>query len=188
MAIQQRLPDSRVDARAPRPHWLWRCSPGRPLLCMPATLRRPCCPGTYKVQATLPAVDASEAPKPGEVAPGPAAGTRRDGSMARRSRLRRDPHAANAPPLPGDISSRGLAGDRRWTPGRIIAAKDPHATPRCPASIIKVLAAHRRTQSNSASTKSVAGTQDGAPTRRAPASASALVAATRSIGLLARPC
>lgn len=115
----------------------------------------PECP--YKV-TTPPAVDASEAPKPGEVAPGPLpVPTKTIGGEALSGCGVIT--AANTPPLPNDVSAEAwLVAD--LDTGDIIAAKDPHGRHR-PASIIKVLVATAALNELNLN-KLVAGTQDDA--------------------------
>lgn len=115
----------------------------------------PECP--YKV-TTPPAVDASEAPKPGEVAPGPLpVPTKTIGGEALSGCGVIT--AANTPPLPNDVSAEAwLVAD--LDTGDIIAAKDPHGRHR-PASIIKVLVATVALNELNLN-KLVAGTQDDA--------------------------
>ncbi|MED5812502.1 D-alanyl-D-alanine carboxypeptidase family protein [Mycolicibacterium sp. 050232] len=115
----------------------------------------PECP--YKV-TTPPAVDASEAPKPGEVAPGPLpvpAKTIGGEALSGCGVIT----AANTPPLPNDVSAEAwLVAD--LDSGDIIAAKDPHGRHR-PASIIKVLVATAALNELNLN-KLVAGTQEDA--------------------------
>lgn len=115
----------------------------------------PECP--YKV-TTPPAVDASEAPKPGELAPGPLpVPTKTIGGEALSGCGVIT--AANTPPLPDDVSAEAwLVAD--LDTGDIIAAKDPHGRHR-PASIIKVLVATAALNELNLN-KLVAGTQDDA--------------------------
>jgi serine-type D-Ala-D-Ala carboxypeptidase (penicillin-binding protein 5/6) len=107
---------------------------------------------------TPPAVDASEAPKPGEVAPGPLpVPTKTIGGEALSGCGVIT--AANTPPLPNDVSAEAwLVAD--LDTGDIIAAKDPHGRHR-PASIIKVLVATAALNELNLN-KLVAGTQDDA--------------------------
>ncbi|NKZ13361.1 D-alanyl-D-alanine carboxypeptidase [Mycolicibacterium septicum DSM 44393] len=115
----------------------------------------PECP--YKV-TTPPAVDASEAPKPGEVAPGPLpVPTKTIGGEALSGCGVIT--AANTPPLPNDVSAEAWVVADLDT-GDIIAAKDPHGRHR-PASIIKVLVATAALNELNLN-KLVAGTQDDA--------------------------
>lgn len=115
----------------------------------------PECP--YKV-TTPPAVDASEVPKPGEVAPGPLpvpAKTIGGEALSGCGVIT----AANTPPLPNDVSAESwVVAD--LDSGDIIAARDPHGRHR-PASIIKVLVA-TATLNELNLNKLVAGTQDDA--------------------------
>ncbi|MEV0670800.1 D-alanyl-D-alanine carboxypeptidase family protein [Mycobacterium sp. NPDC050441] len=115
----------------------------------------PECP--YKV-TTPPAVDASEAPKPGEVAPGPLpvpAKTIGGEALSGCGVIT----AANTPPLPNDVSAESwVVAD--LDSGDIIAARDPHGRHR-PASIIKVLVATAALNELNLN-KLVAGTQDDA--------------------------
>ncbi|QRY42793.1 D-alanyl-D-alanine carboxypeptidase [Mycolicibacterium boenickei] len=115
----------------------------------------PECP--YKV-TTPPAVDASEAPKPGEVAPGPLpvpAKTIGGEALSGCGVIT----AANTPPLPNDVSAEAWVVADLDT-GDIIAAKDPHGRHR-PASIIKVLVATAALNELNLN-KVVAGTQEDA--------------------------
>ncbi|MGA5542054.1 D-alanyl-D-alanine carboxypeptidase family protein [Mycobacterium sp. NPDC051198] len=115
----------------------------------------PECP--YKV-TTPPAVDASEVPKPGEVAPGPLpvpAKTVGGEALSGCGVIT----AANTPPLPNDVSAEAwVVAD--LDSGDIIAARDPHGRHR-PASIIKVLVATAALNELNLN-KLVAGTQDDA--------------------------
>lgn len=115
----------------------------------------PECP--YKV-TTPPAVDASEAPKPGEVAPGPLpVPTKTIGGEALSSCGVIT--APDTPPLPNDVSAEAwLVAD--LDTGDIIAARDPHGRHR-PASIIKVLVATAALNELNLN-KLVAGTQEDA--------------------------
>ncbi|WP_166909298.1 D-alanyl-D-alanine carboxypeptidase family protein [Mycobacterium sp. DL440] len=115
----------------------------------------PECP--YKV-TTPPAVDASEAPKPGEVAPGPLpvpAKTIGGEALSGCGVIT----APGTPPLPNDVSAESwVVAD--LDSGDIIAARDPHGRHR-PASIIKVLVATAALNELNLN-KLVAGTQDDA--------------------------
>ncbi|MFV8242232.1 D-alanyl-D-alanine carboxypeptidase family protein [Mycolicibacterium peregrinum] len=115
----------------------------------------PECP--YKV-ATPPAVDASEVPKPGEVAPAPLpvpAKTVGGEALSGCGVIT----AASTPPLPNDVSAEAwVVAD--LDSGDIIAARDPHGRHR-PASIIKVLVATAALNELNLN-KLVAGTQDDA--------------------------
>ncbi|MBP3086163.1 D-alanyl-D-alanine carboxypeptidase [Mycolicibacterium fortuitum] len=115
----------------------------------------PECP--YKV-TTPPAVDASEVPKPGEVAPGPLpVPTKTIGGEALSSCGVIT--APDTPPLPNDVSAEAwLVAD--LDTGDIIAARDPHGRHR-PASIIKVLVATAALNELNLN-KLVAGTQEDA--------------------------
>ncbi|BBX26965.1 D-alanyl-D-alanine carboxypeptidase family protein [Mycolicibacterium alvei] len=115
----------------------------------------PECP--YKV-TTPPAVDASEVPKPGEVAPGPLpVPTKTIGGEALSGCGVIT--APDTPPLPNDVSAESwVVAD--LDSGDIIAAKDPHGRHR-PASIIKVLVATAALNELNLN-KLVAGTQDDA--------------------------
>ena len=115
----------------------------------------PECP--YKV-TTPPAVDASEVPKPGEVAPGPLpVPTKTIGGAALSGcGVITAPDTA---PLPNDVSAEAwLVAD--LDSGDIIAARDPHGRHR-PASIIKVLVATAALNELNLN-KVVAGTQEDA--------------------------
>ncbi|MBP2453779.1 D-alanyl-D-alanine carboxypeptidase (penicillin-binding protein 5/6) [Mycolicibacterium lutetiense] len=115
----------------------------------------PECP--YKV-TTPPAVDASEVPKPGEVAPGPLpVPTKTIGGAALSGcGVITAPDTA---PLPNDVSAEAwLVAD--LDSGDIIAARDPHGRHR-PASIIKVLVATAALNELNLN-KLVAGTQEDA--------------------------
>jgi serine-type D-Ala-D-Ala carboxypeptidase (penicillin-binding protein 5/6) len=115
----------------------------------------PECP--YKV-TTPPAVDASEAPKPGEVAPGPLPVPTKTIGGAALSGCGVIT-APDTPPLPNDVSAEAwLVAD--LDSGEIIAARDPHGRHR-PASIIKVLVATAALNELNLN-KLVAGTQDDA--------------------------
>jgi serine-type D-Ala-D-Ala carboxypeptidase (penicillin-binding protein 5/6) len=121
----------------------------------PAPPPAPECP--YKV-TTPPAVDASEAPKPGEIAPAPLpvpAKTIGGEALSGCGVIT----AANTPPLPDDVSAESWVVADLDT-GDIIAARDPHARHR-PASIIKVLVATAALNELNLN-KLVAGTQDDA--------------------------
>ncbi|WP_407939408.1 D-alanyl-D-alanine carboxypeptidase family protein [Mycolicibacterium septicum] len=124
---------------------------------MPAAAADPAPECPYKV-TTPPAVDASEAPQPGEVAPGPLpVPTKTIGGEALSGCGVIT--AANTPPLPNDVSAEAwLVAD--LDTGDIIAAKDPHGRHR-PASIIKVLVATAALNELNLN-KLVAGTQDDA--------------------------
>ncbi|MCA4753798.1 serine hydrolase [Mycolicibacterium fortuitum] len=115
----------------------------------------PECP--YKV-TTPPAVDASEVPKPGEVAPGPLpVPTKTIGGEALSSCGVIT--APDTPPLPNDVSAEAwMVAD--LDTGDIIAARDPHGRHR-PASIIKVLVATAALNELNLN-KLVAGTQEDA--------------------------
>lgn len=115
----------------------------------------PECP--YKV-TTPPAVDASEVPKPGEVAPGPLpVPTKTIGGEALSSCGVIT--APDTPPLPNYVSAEAwLVAD--LDTGDIIAARDPHGRHR-PASIIKVLVATAALNELNLN-KLVAGTQEDA--------------------------
>lgn len=130
---------------------------GPTVLCMPTAAADPAPECPYKV-TTPPAVDASEAPKPGEVAPGPLpVPTKTIGGEALSGCGVIT--AANTPPLPNDVSAEAwLVAD--LDTGDIIAAKDPHGRHR-PASIIKVLVATAALNELNLN-KLVAGTQDDA--------------------------
>jgi serine-type D-Ala-D-Ala carboxypeptidase (penicillin-binding protein 5/6) len=130
---------------------------GPTVLCMPAAAADPAPECPYKV-TTPPAVDASEAPQPGEVAPGPLpVPTKTIGGEALSGCGVIT--AANTPPLPNDVSAEAwLVAD--LDTGDIIAAKDPHGRHR-PASIIKVLVATAALNELNLN-KLVAGTQDDA--------------------------
>lgn len=130
---------------------------GPTVLCMPAAAADPAPECPYKV-TTPPAVDASEAPQPGEVAPGPLpVPTKTIGGEALSGCG--VIIAANTPPLPNDVSAEAwLVAD--LDTGDIIAAKDPHGRHR-PASIIKVLVATAALNELNLN-KLVAGTQDDA--------------------------
>lgn len=115
----------------------------------------PECP--YKV-TTPPAVDASEAPKPGEVAPGPLPVPTKTIGGAALSGCGVIT-APDTPPLPNDVSAEAwLVAD--LDSGEIIAARDPHGRHR-PASIIKVLVATAALNELNLN-KLVAGTQEDA--------------------------
>lgn len=89
-------------------------------------------------QTTPPAVDASEAPRPGEAppAPLPVPATPLGGEALKGCGVITAP---GTPPLPTDISAEAwLVAD--LDTGDVIAAKDPHGRHR-PASIVKVLTA-----------------------------------------------
>jgi serine-type D-Ala-D-Ala carboxypeptidase (penicillin-binding protein 5/6) len=89
-------------------------------------------------ESTPPAVDASEAPKPGEdpLAPLPVPATPLGGDALSGCGVITAP---GTPPLPNDVSAEAwLVAD--LDTGDVIAAKDPHGRHR-PASIIKVLVA-----------------------------------------------
>lgn len=115
----------------------------------------PECP--YKV-TTPPAVDASEVPKPGEVAPGPLpvpAKTIGGEALSSCGVIT----APDTPPLPNDVSAEAwMVAD--LDTGDIIAARDPHGRHR-PASIIKVLVATAALNELNLN-KLVAGTQEDA--------------------------
>ncbi|MFV8166056.1 D-alanyl-D-alanine carboxypeptidase family protein [Mycobacterium sp. 134] len=130
---------------------------GPTVLCMPAAAADPAPECPYKV-TTPPAVDASEAPQPGEVAPGPLpVPTKTIGGEALSGCGVIT--AANTPPLPNDVSAEAwVVAD--LDSGDIIAAKDPHGRHR-PASIIKVLVATAALNELNLN-KLVAGTQDDA--------------------------
>lgn len=115
----------------------------------------PECP--YKV-TTPPAVDASEVPKPGEVAPGPLpVPTKTIGGEALSGCG--VVTAPDTPPLPNDVSAEAwLVAD--LDTGDVIAARDPHGRHR-PASIIKVLVATAALNELNLN-KVVAGTQEDA--------------------------
>ncbi len=130
---------------------------GPTVLCMPAAAADPAPECPYKV-TTPPAVDASEAPQPGEVAPGPLpVPTKTIGGEALSGCGVIT--AANTPPLPNDVSAEAWVVADLDT-GDIIAAKDPHGRHR-PASIIKVLVATAALNELNLN-KLVAGTQDDA--------------------------
>ena len=115
----------------------------------------PECP--YKV-TTPPAVDASEVPKPGEVAPGPLPVPTKTIGGAALSGCG-VVTAPDTPPLPNDVSAEAwLVAD--LDSGDIIAARDPHGRHR-PASIIKVLVATAALNELNLN-KLVAGTQEDA--------------------------
>ncbi|AKS35550.1 D-alanyl-D-alanine carboxypeptidase family protein [Mycolicibacterium goodii] len=113
------------------------------------------CP--YRV-TTPPAVDASEEPKPGEVAPGPLpvppktiGGEALSGCGVIT--------APGTPPVPEDVSAEAwIVAD--MDTGDVIAARDPHGRHR-PASIIKVLTATAALNELNLN-KRIAGTQDDA--------------------------
>ncbi|MBU8813506.1 D-alanyl-D-alanine carboxypeptidase family protein [Mycolicibacterium goodii] len=113
------------------------------------------CP--YRV-TTPPAVDASEVPKPGEVAPGPLpvppkaiGGEALSGCGVIT--------APGTPPVPEDVSAEAwIVAD--MDTGDVIAARDPHGRHR-PASIIKVLTATAALGELNLN-KRIAGTQDDA--------------------------
>lgn len=115
----------------------------------------PECP--YKV-TTPPAVDASEVPEPGEVAPGPLpVPTKTIGGEALSGCG--VVTAPDTPPLPNDVSAEAwLVAD--LDTGDVIAARDPHGRHR-PASIIKVLVATAALNELNLN-KVVAGTQEDA--------------------------
>lgn len=106
-----------------------------------ASAQPPAAPGAdacpYR-EATPPAVDASEVPKPGQAPPAPLAvpatplGGEKLGDCGVIT-------APGAPPLPEDISAEAWVVADLDT-GDVIAAKDPHGRHR-PASIVKVLTA-----------------------------------------------
>ncbi|MGV0808053.1 serine hydrolase [Mycolicibacterium setense] len=115
----------------------------------------PDCP--YKV-TTPPAVDASEVPKPGDVAPGPLPVPTKTIGGAALSGCGVIT-APDTPPLPNDVSAEAwLVAD--LDTGDIIAARDPHGRHR-PASIIKVLTATAALNELNLN-KVVAGTQEDA--------------------------
>lgn len=130
---------------------------GPTVLCMPAAAADPAPECPYKT-VTPPAVDASEAPKPGEIAPAPLpvpAKTIGGEALSGCGVIT----AADTPPLPNDVSAEAwLVAD--LDTGDIIAARDPHARHR-PASIIKVLVATAALNELNLN-KLVAGTQDDA--------------------------
>ncbi len=130
---------------------------GPTVLCAPTAAADPAPECPYKV-TTPPAVDASEAPKPGDVAPGPLpvpAKTIGGEALSGCGVIT----AANTPPLPNDVSAEAwLVAD--LDSGDIIAAKDPHGRHR-PASIIKVLVATAALNELNLN-KLVAGTQEDA--------------------------
>ncbi|MFN6545636.1 D-alanyl-D-alanine carboxypeptidase [Mycolicibacterium nivoides] len=156
MAIQRRLP-TRTLTRGLSTLVALAMLAGPTVLCMPAASADPAPECPYKV-TTPPAVDASEAPKPGEVAPGPLpVPTKTIGGEALSGCGVIT--AANTPPLPNDVSAEAwLVAD--LDTGDIIAAKDPHGRHR-PASIIKVLVATVALNELNLN-KLVAGTQDDA--------------------------
>lgn len=156
MAIQRRLP-TRALTRGLSTLVALAMLAGPTVLCMPAASADPAPECPYKV-TTPPAVDASEAPKPGEVAPGPLpVPTKTIGGEALSGCGVIT--AANPPPLPNDVSAEAwLVAD--LDTGDIIAAKDPHGRHR-PASIIKVLVATVALNELNLN-KLVAGTQDDA--------------------------
>jgi D-alanyl-D-alanine carboxypeptidase (penicillin-binding protein 5/6) len=113
------------------------------------------CP--YRV-TTPPAVDASEEPKPGEIAPGPLpvppktiGGEALSGCGVIT--------APGTPPVPEDVSAEAWVVADMDT-GDVIAARDPHGRHR-PASIIKVLTATAALSELNLN-KRIAGTQDDA--------------------------
>lgn len=130
---------------------------GPTVLCVPTAAADPAPECPYKV-TTPPAVDASEVPKPGDVAPGPLpvpAKTIGGEALSGCGVIT----AANTPPLPNDVSAEAwLVAD--LDSGDIIAAKDPHGRHR-PASIIKVLVATAALNELNLN-KLVAGTQEDA--------------------------
>ncbi|MGW4097656.1 D-alanyl-D-alanine carboxypeptidase family protein [Mycobacterium sp. NPDC004974] len=156
MAIQRRLP-TRALTRGLSALAALAMLAGPSVLCMPTAAADPAPECPYKV-TTPPAVDASEAPKPGEVAPGPLpvpAKTIGGEALSGCGVIT----AANTPPLPNDVSAEAwLVAD--LDTGDIIAAKDPHGRHR-PASIIKVLVATAALNELNLN-KLVAGTQDDA--------------------------
>lgn len=156
MAIQRRLP-TRALTRGLSTLAALAMLAGPTVLCMPTAAADPAPECPYKV-TTPPAVDASEAPKPGEVAPGPLpVPTKTIGGEALSGCGVIT--AANTPPLPNDVSAEAwLVAD--LDTGDIIAAKDPHGRHR-PASIIKVLVATAALNELNLN-KLVAGTQDDA--------------------------
>ncbi|QRY54182.1 D-alanyl-D-alanine carboxypeptidase [Mycolicibacterium septicum] len=156
MAIQRRLP-TRALTRGLSTLAALAMLAGPTVLCMPAAAADPAPECPYKV-TTPPAVDASEAPQPGEVAPGPLpVPTKTIGGEALSGCGVIT--AANTPPLPNDVSAEAwLVAD--LDTGDIIAAKDPHGRHR-PASIIKVLVATAALNELNLN-KLVAGTQDDA--------------------------
>ncbi|MDF3337336.1 D-alanyl-D-alanine carboxypeptidase [Mycolicibacterium septicum] len=156
MAIQRRLP-TRALTRGLSTLAALAMLAGPTVLCMPAAAADPAPECPYKV-TTPPAVDASEAPKPGEVAPGPLpVPTKTIGGEALSGCGVIT--AANTPPLPNDVSAEAwLVAD--LDTGDIIAAKDPHGRHR-PASIIKVLVATAALNELNLN-KLVAGTQEDA--------------------------
>lgn len=156
MAIQRRLP-TRALTRGLSTLAALVMLAGPTVLCMPTAAADPAPECPYKV-TTPPAVDASEAPKPGEVAPGPLpVPTKTIGGEALSGCGVIT--AANTPPLPNDVSAEAwLVAD--LDTGDIIAAKDPHGRHR-PASIIKVLVATAALNELNLN-KLVAGTQDDA--------------------------
>lgn len=156
MAIQRRLP-TRALTRGLSALAALAMLAGPSVLCMPTAAADPAPECPYKV-TTPPAVDASEAPKPGEVAPGPLpvpAKTIGGEALSGCGVIT----AANTPPLPNDVSAEAwLVAD--LDTGDIIATKDPHGRHR-PASIIKVLVATAALNELNLN-KLVAGTQDDA--------------------------
>ncbi|WP_273732785.1 D-alanyl-D-alanine carboxypeptidase family protein [Mycolicibacterium septicum] len=156
MAIQRRLP-TRALTRGISTLAALAMLAGPTVLCMPAAAADPAPECPYKV-TTPPAVDASEAPQPGEVAPGPLpVPTKTIGGEALSGCGVIT--AANTPPLPNDVSAEAWVVADLDT-GDIIAAKDPHGRHR-PASIIKVLVATAALNELNLN-KLVAGTQDDA--------------------------
>ena len=126
-------------------------------------------------EATPPAIDASEVPKPGQdpLAPLPVPAKPMGGDALSGCGVITAP---GTPPLPNDVSAEAwLVAD--LDTGDIIAAKDPHGRHR-PASIIKVLVAMQAIRELPIH-KVVAGTAEDAA-RRAPRSASARTVSTRS--------
>ncbi|OLP01647.1 D-alanyl-D-alanine carboxypeptidase [Mycolicibacterium porcinum] len=156
MATQRRLP-TRALKRGFSALAALAMLAGPTVLCVPTAAADPAPECPYKV-TTPPAVDASEVPKPGDVAPGPLpvpAKTIGGEALSGCGVIT----AANTPPLPNDVSAEAwLVAD--LDSGDIIAAKDPHGRHR-PASIIKVLVATAALNELNLN-KLVAGTQEDA--------------------------